>query len=350
MRERPSIPEEDLQAVLREQYDLSAIGLEFLPLGHDSNAGVFRVADERGDVYFLKAKRGAFYEPSCLVPRHLRDQGITSMVAPLPTTRDAPWASAGEWTITLYPFIEGGIGMRLGMTDANWRDVGAVLGRIHRAPPPPEPVIRSLRKETFDPGAYRDWVRTFEASRAHAEDGGAAERALRASWEAHKLEIHLLLTWMENLAPVLRARSGPRVICHADLHANNILLDRAGGVHVIDWDDVMLAPKERDFLFVEDARASGPSPRGTPPFFQGYGEIEVDWVALAYYRCERVVTDLIAWASDVCFRDDLGDETKAEAIRLFDAQFAEGEWVSATFALAARLPSNLRPREGSEVR
>ena len=49
---------------------------------------------------------------------------------------------------------------------------------------------------------------------------------------------------------------------------------------VIDWDEVMLAPKERDFLFVKEAPADGLVRLSTPAFFQGYGQTEIDWIAL----------------------------------------------------------------------
>jgi spectinomycin phosphotransferase len=61
-------------------------------------------------------------------------------------------------------------------------------------------------------------------------------------------------------------------------------------VFVIDWDDVMLAPKERDFLFIPEYRVDSLTQQEISPFFQGYGVgTEIDWAALAYYRCERVV-------------------------------------------------------------
>ena len=43
MREPPGIGEEVLRACLQEQYDLGPVVLEFLPLGHDYDTGVYRV-------------------------------------------------------------------------------------------------------------------------------------------------------------------------------------------------------------------------------------------------------------------------------------------------------------------
>ncbi len=336
MREKPSIPEEHLRACLQEQYDLIPITLDFLPVGLDTRAGVYRVMSEVGIPYFLKAKSGSLYQPGCLVPRYLRDQGITSVVAPLPTKRKALWTPVGEWTVMVYPFIDGETGSHLGMTDENWKEVGTIFKQIHGVMLPPEG-FQSLRKETFDPTEYSRWVRVFETQLAGSFDGSRVEYALRSYWMAHQPTIHTLLTSMEELAGLLRGRSGPYVICHADLHPGNLLRNQADHMFVIDWDDVMLAPRERDFIFVREAQADGSARQELPPFFQGYGQTEIDWIALAYYRCERVIQDLIECAQEVFFRKDLGEEVKADAVQLFGDIFAEGDEVDAACASLAHL-------------
>jgi hypothetical protein len=112
MREPPSIPEAQLRACFQDQYDLSAVTLEFLPLGHDSRTGVYRVGSGQGIPYLLKARSGSLYEPSCLVPRYLREQGIAAVVAPLPTRRKTLWTQLGEWTVIVYPLPLGTGGSR----------------------------------------------------------------------------------------------------------------------------------------------------------------------------------------------------------------------------------------------
>ena len=107
MREKPAIPDELLRATLQDQYGLAPITLEFLPVGLDYHAGVYRVVSEQGSAYLLKATSRPLYEPRYLVPRYLNDQGITSVVAPLPTKGGALWVKLVDWTVILYPFIEG---------------------------------------------------------------------------------------------------------------------------------------------------------------------------------------------------------------------------------------------------
>jgi spectinomycin phosphotransferase len=339
MREQPSIPEEHLRARLQDQYDLVPVTLEFLPLGLDYNAGVYRVVSEQGTAYLLKVKSGSLYEPSCLVPGYLRDQGIASVVAPLPTKRNTVWTHVGAWTVIVYPFLEGDTSWT-GMTDEHWKEVGTIFQRIHQVMLPAEG-FEALRKETFDPTEYARWVRAFETQHTHSEGGSVSERALRSSWVAHQPTIHTVVTSLEQLAGVLQGRTFPYVICHADLHPANLIRDRAGHVFAIDWDDVMLAPKERDFIYVREPQADGSARQDTPPFFQGYGQTEIDWMALTYYRWERVVQDLIECAQNVFFRDDWGEDTKADAAQLFHYILAGGGDIDAAYAAAAHLPSDL---------
>jgi spectinomycin phosphotransferase len=101
-------------------------------------------------------------------------------------------------------------------------------------------------------------------------------------------------------------------------------------VFVIDWDEVMLAPKERDFIFIREQEAD--------TFWEGYGVVEIDWMLLSYYLWERVIQDVIVNAQDVCFRDDLGEETKAEIAQMFDESLTEGaDNIAAAYEAWARI-------------
>ena len=331
MREKPGISEEQLWMCVQDQYDLVPTTIEFLPRGLDYHAGVYRVVSEQGTAYLLKATSRPLYESRYLVPRYLNDSGIASVVAPLPTKSGALWTQVGAWTVIVYSFIEGDTSFT-GMTDEQWQELGSIFKQIHQVSVPAEG-FTSLRKETFDAAEYVRWIRAFEAQHAHATGGSASQRALRASWLAHQSTIHTAMAALEKLAGVLQRQSGPYVICHADLHPANLIRGTAGHVFVIDWDDVMLAPKERDFIFVRES--------GADAFWQGYGQPEIDWIALTYYRWERVAQDVIACAEDVFFKDDLGEESKADVVQLFDEiVVGHTSTINDVYAAAAHLPSD----------
>src|SRR6266480_1659005 len=165
MREQPGIPEEQLRACLQDQYDLYPVTLEFLPRGKDYKAGVYRVVSEQSTAYLLKVTTRSLYEPGFLVPTYLSNQGITSVVAPAPTRSGALWMKLMDWTVIVYPFIDG----------------DTIFTGIHQVRLSPGG-FESLRKETFDPTEYAQWVRAFETQHLHSRHGGSvSERALLTS-------------------------------------------------------------------------------------------------------------------------------------------------------------------------
>ena len=242
----------------------------------------------------------------------------------------------------VYPFLEGDTSLT-GMTDELWRETGRVFRRIHQAPLPPDG-FPAMRSERFDPTPYLRWVREFEAQRLSAPpDESESAQALRATWIANQATIHTAVASLRQLAATLQSRSLPFVIAHADLHPANLLRDAAGRVFVLDWDEVMLAPKERDFIFIREPQAHA--------FWEGYGlragekeseEEGIDWVALTYFRWERVVQDLIEEAHQALLRGDVGEDAKAIAVQRFTASFAADSNAAAAYAAAAHLPRNLR--------
>ncbi len=333
MREKPAIADELLQATIQDQYGLVSATLEFLPVGLDFYAGVYRVMSEQDIPYLLKITSRPLYEARYLVPRYLNDAGIVSVVAPLPTKSGSLWAKLADWTVVLYPFIEGD-SSKTGMTNEQWRELGSIFKQIHQTSVPAEG-FASLRKETFDVTEYVQWIQDFETQHLHTtHSGNVPERALRADWLAHQPTIHKGISSLRKLAGVLQKRSGPFVFCHADLHTRNLIRDSSGHVFVIDWDDVMLAPKERDFIFIRGPQAEA--------FWEGYGHPEVDWTALTYYRWERTIQDIIACAQDIFFNDDLGEESKADIALLFhEIMVDDTSTVHDVYEAAKHLPPGL---------
>ncbi|GLV60750.1 spectinomycin phosphotransferase [Dictyobacter sp. S3.2.2.5] len=336
MGERLDVGEDVLAACLDEYYGLTAMELTFLPGGLDYDAAVYRVVSERGEAFLLKITGRELYEASYLVPAYLREQGVEALVAPIATLEGGLWTRLGERTVVVYPFIDGDASWN-GMTEQNWRDVGSIFRQIHQIVPPVG-VQGTLRRETFDVGVYVGRMRAFEDRyvRQNGEGRNVPEQVLLASWREQRATIHRVMERLEVLGGILQRQAGPLVVCHADLHPANLIRDRAGHVFVIDWDEVMLALRERDFLFVGEPE-TGPGGSDRPPFFQGYGEARIDWTALTYYRYERVAQDLIECAQNVFLKEHLSEASKEAEASLFQSLLASGGEIEAAYAAEARL-------------
>ncbi|HEY1348230.1 MAG TPA: phosphotransferase [Ktedonobacteraceae bacterium] len=334
MREQPVIADELLRTVLQNQYNLGSLRLEFLPLGLDYQAAVYRVVSPQAGACLLKITSRPLYESRYLLPYYLNAQGIAAVVAPRPTSSGDLWVRLADWTVIVYPWVSGDSRLT-GMTDEQWRQLGGIFKQIHLVNLPAE-LSGPLRKETFDAEAYLRWIHTFERNHLRAAPGeNAAQRALRADWLAHQATIHRAAATLVTLADVLQKQAGPSVCCHADLHPANLIRDTCGQVFVIDWDDVMLAPRERDFIFLKGS--------GATAFWEGYGWPQIDWVALTYYRWERVVQDIIECAGDLFNKERPREaETGADIARLFhEILLGESSTIHAARAAASHLPANL---------
>ncbi|NOG51705.1 MAG: phosphotransferase [Chloroflexi bacterium] len=123
----------------------------------------------------------------------------------------------------------------------------------------------------------------------------------------------------------------PQIVCHGDIHVGNVLITPDGMLYLVDWDTLVYAPKERDLMFVGAGLGSsdplGPDAQAAL-FYEGYGPVQVDLSALAYYRCERIVEDIAAYCDLILLT--LPDNTdRANGLAQLASQFApEASWIS----------------------
>ena len=138
---------------------------------------------------------------------------------------------------------------------------------------------------------------------------------------------------------MLRAREHEFVLCHADFHTGNILYGGEGRLYIVDWDDPLLAPKERDLMFVSGTAGSsvGYTPEQERLFYQGYGETAFDLPALTYYQYDWAAQDLGDFGRRIFLDAQAGDETKAEALKFFTSIFQPGESLDTAYRLDREL-------------
>jgi spectinomycin phosphotransferase len=333
MREPPiDLPDSTLEAYLRIHYGLGVSEIAFLPLGHDSSAWVYRVETNDDAPYFLKVRTSVTNAPGLLVPRYLHEHGVAPVIAPLPTVEGTSWAAVDGYALILYPFVAGTTGMEHGMAPAQWIAYGASLRQIHATTLPPDLALL-MPRETFVPAGVAE-IHEVEAYIAAGSATDPEARALAVFWQQQREKIRTLVTRAEDLGQRLAQTASPLVLCHADIHTANVLLDTQGQIWIVDWDETMLAPKERDLMFVVGGgisrRLVGPADENL--FLQGYGSTSIDARGLTYYRYAWAVSDIGAYAAEVLFRPDLGEITRRAAVELFMSLFQPGNIVALALA------------------
>jgi spectinomycin phosphotransferase len=326
--ERPKLADETIAAAVRAHYRISIVALNFLPLGNDSDTYVYRVDADDGVSYFLKIRNRLGFSPASLsVPRYLHDEGVPHILAPLMTTSKAPWAMVKDFALTLYPFIDGRIGGDVGLSEQQWIELGRTVKQIHSSRLPPD-LMKIVPRETFVP-PRRSVITNLEKAIDGQVLADPVQRALAVFWRSRRDQIHNLVRHTDALGPRLREASAPLVLCHADLHTRNVLLEGDEQLWIVDWDETVLAPKERDLMFfVGGIMRELLQPNHTEYFFRGYGDAAIDPDALSYYRTAWAVQDVAANGEQVFFQPDLGEESRQRAFRGFMQLFEPGNIVS----------------------
>ncbi len=299
---------------------MPVVQVAFLPLGADRNTAVYRATAEDETPYFVKLRRGVFDETAVTLPKFLSDQGIGQIIAPLATQTGKLWASLDAFKLILYPFVEGHNGFEVDLSDRHWGDLGTALKRIHTAVVPPA-LTRRIQPETYSP-QWREIVKGFLV-RVEAEafdDPVAVELAVFL--KARCDEILDLVGRAERLALALRARSPEFVLCHSDIHAGNILMDANDNFYIVDWDNPILAPKERDLMFIGGGQgfAGHTAQEEETLFYRGYGQTQIDSIALAYYRYERIIQDIAAFCEQI-FLTNEGGEDREQSLQYLKSNF-----------------------------
>lgn len=339
MIEKPDLTDEKIIFALQENYSLDITGVEFLPIGLDSSAWVYH-AETESATYFLKLRKEIPNPAGILIPRFLKQQGITQVMAPLSTKDGKAWASADEFFFILYPFITGERVTDVGMSDAHWVEFGSALKRLHTTKPTSE-LLRQIKRETFFPKQL-EFCKELHAQVKARKYDDPFQRELADFWLENYGAISTILERTETLSKQMQKKNLEFVLCHADIHTANLLLSADDKIYIVDWDETLLAPKERDLLFVIESIFNDTSDgRWERLFFESYGETEIDLLALAYYRYDWCVEDMGAFAEDVFGKEKLGAETKANSIMWFKTLFAQGNSVQTALKTKVRFSEGL---------
>ncbi len=324
MLEKPDIAHELIIFHLQEEYNLRVAELTFLPLGADLSTAVYRVVTDDGTAYFLKLRKG-FNEITVTVPLFLKSQGIQEIIAPFETKSKQGWADFGEYKLILYPFIEGKNGFEMELTDHHRRSLGTAFKGIHTAQVPPD-IKESIRKEAFS-SEWREDMRSYLAKVERETFNDPTSVKLAEFIKSKQSEINGLIERAEELASEFQSKPLEFVLCHTDIHGGNILISDKDELYIVDWDAPILAPKERDLMFIGGGIDEiWKSEREEAVFYEGYGKTDINLSALAYYRYERVIEDLAVTCEQLLLTDE-GGADRERSYGWFISNFEPGSTI-----------------------
>ncbi len=293
--------EHKLREWILADYGLGVVELTPIHEGADVAAEVWRASTTAVDQYAAGATAGGVYavkwsgggtDVGAWAAAHLVASGVRGVPEPVRTLTGEPHTHRGGRRLSLTRWVEGARAAETGLATEQWNRYGALLARVHSTEPSATLVetLPNLNPINARMPALVDKL----TNRLTTQPQDAVEAELAEVWHEHDETIRSLL----KLAAELERPAGTPVICHADPHLGNVLYT-ADQLYLIDWDDVVLAPREQDLMFMLGGMGTlGPTtPEQLDAFFTGYGQdTALDQHAITYYRNARALEDVALWA------------------------------------------------------
>lgn len=319
MTEKQPLPSQRIIDCLNTDYGIAVATLTRLSLGADMHASVYKAQVLDGTSYFLKLKHGHHHDISLTILALLQASGIQQIIPPIKTIDGRLAQHVDDFTLIVYPFIDGQDGFCYNLTDDQWVALGKVLKQVHEFDVPPS-IKDRIRKETYSP-KWREVVRSLDAHIDGSLTGDETALKLQAFMREHRTVIHRLVDRAEFLSQKIQEQSPELVLCHSDIHGGNVLIDGNGAIYIVDWDEPIMAPKERDLMFIGGGVANvWNNPHEERFFYKGYGKTEINIEILAYYRHERIVEDIAIYGQALLLTTS-GAEDRLEMYKQFVAIF-----------------------------
>ena len=308
---------QQLTSWVRDDYGLDLLDATPVRHGADLAADLWRAVASDGASYAVKLSSGGT-PAGDLVTTHLAASGIDGVLAPLRTRGGRLAADHLDRRLTVTPWAPGVRAFDVGLTPAHWRAFGRLLGAAHRTDVTGD-LAAALPWDGLTHDPITEQVRATTARLAVPPADETAD-AVRQAWRDATDRIAALTHHASRLSGALRPISHEHVVCHGDPHVGNLLVGqngRADTVWLVDWDDAVLAPRERDLMFVLGGVLAF-APVGDDDriaFFAGYGDATIDPRLLAYHLCTRALDDLSGWAGQAADPQDADRDRALDIVR-----------------------------------
>ena len=329
MIEKQPLSEQFIINCLNADYGIEVAVLTFLPLGADMNASVYKAQTHDQTSYFVKLKRGHHHDISIEIVELLHDAVIREIIPPVKTILGQSTQQIEDFTLIVYPFVNGQDGFSSNLTDNQWFKLGNALRQVHEIDVPPS-IQNSVRREVYSP-KWREAVRSLYIHMEAEPIGDEIALKLLKFMKENILSIRRLVDRAEQLGQKLQDQSHKLVLCHSDIHGGNVLIDGNDSIYIVDWDDPIMAPKERDLMFIGGGVANVWNKlQEEKLFYKGYGTTKVNWTILAYYRHERIVEDIVEYGQALLLTSG-GGEDRLEMYKQFMGMFKPNGVVDIAF-------------------
>ena len=326
---------DSIRKIIHTEYGFPILSIEPLNLGYDANTMVFKILSSGQQAYFLKI-RSKYFSVSCNILFWLsQNAGLTNIINPIETLDKKLYVKTPSAYFMVYPYINGKSGLDLALTKDQFIEFGRFLKKLH-SEKIPNRYFETIPADncgdqyiemTKNIGMIKKYLKSHK--KILREDNIILD--FFAALETYQNKISEIISYLENTVNEISCKN--LCVCHGDIHAGNLLIDK-NNFYVVDWDTMILAPKEKDLMYIGGGIGSKwTKDADIENFYKGYGrEDEVNKNLLKYYRCKRIIRDIYYFTgkiTDIKYEN----EKRSDCLIMFKNLFEPGN--AAEMALKA---------------
>ncbi len=140
----------------------------------------------------------------------LEASGIQQVIPPIKTSDGKQTQHINDFTLTVYPFVNGQNGFCYPLTDNQWVTLGKALKQVHDLDLPPS-IKDRIKKESYS-SQWREAIRTLYSHIDGDLDVDETALKLQACMRERKAVIHRLVIRAESLSQMIQEQS-PNLYC-----------------------------------------------------------------------------------------------------------------------------------------
>jgi len=253
-----------LKDVIKEKFGIGIIDFTLFPKWEAARGYMIESSNHKS--FFLKIYWDDKIPDSAFRFAHdlFTRAGIVNIAHPIATIHGQMRIQVRDFQIALFDWIRGKTAQEHKLTDTQLERLGELLGKIHQS----KTIVGeySVRENFAIPFKDR-LVAILSHMSEMTGDSTKYKTKLEVFLGPHRQEFIRELETLEKLQRKVRAMKLEFVNCHGEPSPGNILCSGTGEIHLLDWDDPIFAPKEKDLLFFKD---------NVEPVMKGYGVFSKD--------------------------------------------------------------------------
>lgn len=216
-------------------------------LDADTDAWAYKAQTHEQSSYFVKLKRGNHHNIGTIIQLLLQNTGMQQVISPFTTKEGQLTHEIDDFTLIVYPFIEGQESLSRNLTHNQWIILGKALKQLH-AFRLPTSIKEQIQQESYCP----KWRKIVQAIYTQIEAGTPIPDAVSIPVINlyARATIQRLVHRAEQLGQKIQQQSPEFVLCHTDIHGGNVLIANNGAIYIVDWDQPIMAPKKRNLMFI----------------------------------------------------------------------------------------------------